>query len=139
MLLEEGERPAIAPHPGSFGAKPLHGRSFSPGQTASLEPADLQANESHDPRAKLRGVESNGMILAEDEVAIGPDAEVFTKAPVLSTVGWGAEIGVRSDSTWNNPEPELVLVASWLGEGPNGTPRHEVRHRWPLGWEGTDG
>ncbi|MGC5584606.1 RNA 2',3'-cyclic phosphodiesterase [Ornithinimicrobium sp. W1665] len=35
--------------------------------------------------------------------------------------------------------PELVLVASWLGEGPNGTPRHEVRHRWPLGREGTDG
>ena len=29
------------------------------------------------------------------EVAIGPDAEVFTKSPVLSTVGWGAEIGVR--------------------------------------------
>src|SRR3546814_3545208 len=33
------------------------------------------------------------------EVAIGPDAEIFTKSPVLSTVGWGAEIGVRSDST----------------------------------------
>src|SRR5579875_2749074 len=24
------------------------------------------------------------------EVAIGPDAEIFTKSPVLSTVGWGA-------------------------------------------------
>jgi hypothetical protein len=35
-------------------AKPLHGRSLSPGQTASLEPADLQANESDDSRAKLR-------------------------------------------------------------------------------------
>ena len=34
------------------------------------------------------------------EVAIGPYAEVFTKAPVLSTLGAGAEIGVRSDSTW---------------------------------------
>ena len=45
------------------------------------------------------------------EVAIGPDAEIFTKSPVLSTVGNGAEIGVRSDSTWNNPEPEVVLVA----------------------------
>nr|WP_276589517.1 fumarylacetoacetate hydrolase family protein [Sphingomonas sp. GM_Shp_2] len=45
------------------------------------------------------------------EVAIGPDAEIFTKSPVLSTVGDGAEIGVRSDSTWNNPEPEVVLVA----------------------------
>jgi fumarylacetoacetate (FAA) hydrolase family protein len=44
------------------------------------------------------------------EVAIGPDAEVFTKSPVLSSVGWGDWIGVRSDSAWNNPEPEIVLA-----------------------------
>jgi len=50
------------------------------------------------------------------EVAIGPDAEVFTKAPVLSSVGWGAQVGIRSDSLWNNPEPEIVLVV-----GPDGT------------------
>jgi fumarylacetoacetate (FAA) hydrolase family protein len=49
------------------------------------------------------------------EVAIGPDAEIFTKSPVLSTVGWGAEIGVRSDSTWNNPEPEVVVVVDSRG------------------------
>ena len=46
------------------------------------------------------------------EVAIGPDAEIFTKAPVLSTVGWGAPIGVRSDSQWNNPEPEIVVLVA---------------------------
>jgi fumarylacetoacetate (FAA) hydrolase family protein len=50
------------------------------------------------------------------EVAIGPDAEVFTKAPVLSSVGWGAQIGIRADSLWNNPEPEIVLVVD-----PDGT------------------
>jgi fumarylacetoacetate (FAA) hydrolase family protein len=44
------------------------------------------------------------------EVAIGPDAEVFTKCPPLASVGWGAEIGIRSDSTWNNPEPEVAIV-----------------------------
>jgi fumarylacetoacetate (FAA) hydrolase family protein len=49
------------------------------------------------------------------EVAIGPDAEIFTKSPVLSTIGWGAEIGVRSDSTWNNPEPEVVVVVDSRG------------------------
>jgi fumarylacetoacetate (FAA) hydrolase family protein len=49
------------------------------------------------------------------EVAIGPDAEVFTKAPVLSSVGWGAEIGVRSDSDWNNPEPEVVVIVDSRG------------------------
>lgn len=51
------------------------------------------------------------------EVAIGPDAEIFTKAPILSAVGDGALIGVRSDSRWNNPEPEIVLVCR-----PDGTP-----------------
>ncbi|WP_298195547.1 fumarylacetoacetate hydrolase family protein [Novosphingobium sp.] len=53
---------------------------------------------------------AEGMWSAYLEVAIGPDAEVFSKAPVLSTVGTGAQIGVRSDSDWNNPEPEVVLV-----------------------------
>ncbi|WP_422098592.1 fumarylacetoacetate hydrolase family protein [Variovorax sp.] len=49
------------------------------------------------------------------EVGIGPDAEVFTKAPVLSAVGTGQEIGIRSDSAWNNPEPEVVLAVSSEG------------------------
>ncbi|MFO6428892.1 fumarylacetoacetate hydrolase family protein [Erythrobacter sp. W302b] len=49
------------------------------------------------------------------EVAIGPDAEIFSKAPVLSAVGAGAPIGVRSDSHWNNPEPEVVLVCDAHG------------------------
>jgi fumarylacetoacetate (FAA) hydrolase family protein len=49
------------------------------------------------------------------EVAIGPDAEIFTKSPVLSTVGWGAEIGVRSDSSWNNPEPEIAILSDSHG------------------------
>jgi len=44
------------------------------------------------------------------EVAIGPDAEVFTKAPILAAVTWGDFVGIRSDSTWNNPEPEIVLL-----------------------------
>lgn len=49
------------------------------------------------------------------EVAIGPDAEVFTKAPVLSTLGADAEIGIRSDSIWNNPEPEIALLVNGAG------------------------
>jgi fumarylacetoacetate (FAA) hydrolase family protein len=49
------------------------------------------------------------------EVGIGPDAEVFTKAPVLSAVGTGADIGIHPESAWNNPEPEVVLAASSRG------------------------
>jgi fumarylacetoacetate (FAA) hydrolase family protein len=63
------------------------------------------------------------------EVAIGPDAEVFTKAPVLSTVGAGAEIGVRSDSIWNNPEPELVLVVDPSGRAVGATLGNDVNLR----------
>jgi fumarylacetoacetate (FAA) hydrolase family protein len=50
------------------------------------------------------------------EVAIGPDAEVFTKAPVLASIGADADIGVRSDSHWNNPEPEIALLVNSAGE-----------------------
>ncbi len=50
------------------------------------------------------------------EVGIGPDAEVFTKAPVLSSVGPGAEIGIHPNSEWNNPEPEIVLAVNSRGE-----------------------
>jgi len=50
------------------------------------------------------------------EVAIGPDAEIFTKTAVLASVGSGAEIGVRSDSSWNNPEPEVVLAVYSSGQ-----------------------
>jgi fumarylacetoacetate (FAA) hydrolase family protein len=63
------------------------------------------------------------------EVAIGPDAEIFTKAPVLSTVGAGAEIGVRSDSTWNNAEPELVLVVDPSGRAVGATLGNDVNLR----------
>lgn len=50
------------------------------------------------------------------EVGIGPDAEVFTKAPVLSSVGAGMDAGLHPKSTWNNPEPEVVLVVSSGGK-----------------------
>ena len=59
------------------------------------------------------------------EVAIGPDAEIFTKTAPLASVGWGAEIGVRSDSSWNNPEPEVVLVV----EQPRRNSRRDARQR----------
>lgn len=49
------------------------------------------------------------------EVGIGPDAEVFTKAPPMAAVGCGAEIGVHAKSAWNNPEPEVVLAVTSTG------------------------
>ncbi|HVI99387.1 MAG TPA: fumarylacetoacetate hydrolase family protein [Sphingomonas sp.] len=72
---------------------------------------------SADAAALKQALIEDGMWSQYLEVAIGPDAEIFTKSPVLSTVGWGAEIGVRSDSTWNNPEPEVLLLVA-----PDGAP-----------------
>ncbi len=50
------------------------------------------------------------------EVGIGPDAEIFTKSPVLSAVGIGAEVGIHPGSVWNNPEPEIVLAVNSKGQ-----------------------
>lgn len=49
------------------------------------------------------------------EVGIGPDAEVFTKCQPMSAVGWGAAVGLHPISTWNNPEPEIVLAVNSRG------------------------
>ncbi len=46
------------------------------------------------------------------EVGIGPDAEVFTKAPVMSAVGTHVDAGLHPKSSWNNPEPEVVVVVA---------------------------
>jgi fumarylacetoacetate (FAA) hydrolase family protein len=63
------------------------------------------------------------------EVAIGPDAEVFTKSPTLSSVGWGDWIGIRSESQWNNPEPEIVLACDSQGHAVGATLGNDVNLR----------
>ncbi len=50
------------------------------------------------------------------EVGIGPDAEIFTKCPPMSSVGYGAEVGLHPVSSWNNPEPEVALLVTSTGE-----------------------
>ncbi|SMY09894.1 fumarylacetoacetate hydrolase family protein [Flavimaricola marinus] len=63
------------------------------------------------------------------EVGIGPDAEVFTKAPVLSSVGHGAAVGLHPNSEWNNPEPEVVLAVNSRGEIVGATLGNDVNLR----------
>jgi fumarylacetoacetate (FAA) hydrolase family protein len=50
------------------------------------------------------------------EVGIGPDAELFTKAQPMSAVGYGHNAGVHPMSSWNNPEPEVVVIVSSDGQ-----------------------
>ena len=49
------------------------------------------------------------------EVGIGPDAEIFTKAASMAAVGTGMDGGVHPKSSWNNPEPEIVLIVASTG------------------------
>ncbi|MDB5622105.1 MAG: fumarylacetoacetate hydrolase family protein [Devosia sp.] len=49
------------------------------------------------------------------EVGIGPDAEIFTKGQPMSSVGYGADVGLHPVSSWNNPEPEVALLVTSTG------------------------
>jgi fumarylacetoacetate (FAA) hydrolase family protein len=63
------------------------------------------------------------------EVGIGPDAELFTKCAPMASVGVGADIGILRSSTWNNPEPEVVLVANSRAEVVGATLGNDVNLR----------
>ncbi|MDX2155851.1 MAG: fumarylacetoacetate hydrolase family protein [Hyphomicrobiaceae bacterium] len=63
------------------------------------------------------------------EVGIGEDAEIFTKAQPMSAVGHGMEAGLHPRSTWNNPEPEVVLVVASTGRIVGATLGNDVNLR----------
>jgi fumarylacetoacetate (FAA) hydrolase family protein len=79
------------------------------GAVAGLVPGSSQAAELK------RLLQTKGLWSQYLEVGIGPDAEIFTKAPPMAAVGTGASIGILGQSTWNNPEPEIVLVVNSSG------------------------
>jgi len=63
------------------------------------------------------------------EVGIGPDAEVFTKAQPMSSLGHGATVGLHPASHWNNPEPEVVLAVNSRAEAVGATLGNDVNLR----------
>jgi fumarylacetoacetate (FAA) hydrolase family protein len=74
-------------------------------------------------------LEANGLWSQYLEVGIGPDAEIFTKAQPMAAVGHLAEVGVLKASTWNNPEPEIVLVVAASGTVVGATLGNDVNLR----------
>jgi fumarylacetoacetate (FAA) hydrolase family protein len=63
------------------------------------------------------------------EVGIGPDAEVFSKSQPMSSVGFGADVGLYPTSKWNNPEPEIVLAVNSAGKIAGATLGNDVNLR----------
>ncbi|WP_062015768.1 fumarylacetoacetate hydrolase family protein [Aureimonas sp. AU4] len=98
------------------------------GQAIGATLQDIEAGSTAAAEAK-RILQERGYWSQYLEVGIGPDAEVFTKAPVLSSVGYGAEIGILPSSEWNNPEPEVVLAVNSRGEIRGATLGNDVNLR----------
>jgi fumarylacetoacetate (FAA) hydrolase family protein len=63
------------------------------------------------------------------EVGIGPDAEIFTKCQPMSSVGFGADVGILPISEWNNPEPEVAMVVASSGKIVGATLGNDVNLR----------
>jgi fumarylacetoacetate (FAA) hydrolase family protein len=103
----------IEEHAGGDASKAQETRSM----INELIGADLSKIEPGSEAAgKLKAeLERRGAWSQYMEVGIGPDAEVFSKSQPMSSVGFGADVGLYPTSKWNNPEPEIVLAVNSAG------------------------
>ncbi len=90
--------------------------------------SDITPGSKEAKRAKAALMEE-GLWSQYLEVGIGPDVEVFSKAQVLSSVGYGADVGLHPMSEWNNPEPEVVLAVNSKGQIQGATLGNDVNLR----------
>jgi 2-dehydro-3-deoxy-D-arabinonate dehydratase len=67
-------------------------------------------------RSRSGRVEESTAADVYDRVYVARRPEVFFKATAQRVVGDGQPVGVRADSPWNAPEPELGLVLNAGGE-----------------------
>ncbi|MBD1545435.1 fumarylacetoacetate hydrolase family protein [Roseibium aggregatum] len=98
------------------------------GNAIGVSLRDVQAGSEEAAKVK-EALIAEGLWSQYLEVGIGPDAEVFSKAQALSSMGPGADVGLHPISRWNNPEPEIVLAVSSRGRIVGATLGNDVNLR----------
>jgi 2-dehydro-3-deoxy-D-arabinonate dehydratase len=93
------------------GAAPLGGALLAPVDSQEVWGAGVTYERSRDERMS-ESTEAG----VYDRIYTAPRPEVFFKATAQRVVADGEPIGVRADSPWNAPEPELGLVVNAAGE-----------------------
>ncbi|HEV7622514.1 MAG TPA: fumarylacetoacetate hydrolase family protein [Amnibacterium sp.] len=90
---------------------PVHGRLLAPVDDQEVWAAGVTYERSRDERM----AESTEASIY-DRVYVAERPEVFFKAPASRVVAPGEPVGIRADSDWDVPEPELGLVFNSAGE-----------------------
>lgn len=111
--LLAGERGALADALDAPAAGPV------PPGTRPLAPVagqEVWASGVTFERSRLARNEEAGAVDFYDRVYAASRPELFCKAAPGRTRGPGQPIGIRADSAWDVPEPELGLVANSAGE-----------------------
>src|SRR4051794_5075916 len=100
-----GLRDAVAGR--TTGLVPTGSRILAPLDVQEVWAAGVTYRRSHDAR-----VEEASEPSVYDKVYVAERPELFFKSPAARVRATGEAIGIRSDSTWDVPEPELVLIVT---------------------------
>lgn len=101
---------------GAAAALPSTGERIAISQARLLPPIDTQevwaAGVTYKRSQTARMEESEAAASCYDRVYQSPRPEIFFKATPHRVCGTGSSLRIRSDASWNVPEPELALVLS---------------------------